>query len=234
MARAEESVVRHQVPCRGRGTLADQPRGQYQRDHSDRRPRRATVAAVGFVRRRRAAQADLGRSRARPHRCRHRRGELDPDQRPRCAVHPGVGLHRGRRPDQVAVRRRRANALRRRLGHREFDRRRRPRGADHAGHGFRRCGKPGQVAGRRRRALALDGRHLHRGSDHRRRARSTEHAGRRASTDAASQVKSLAADVERSLSMAGLPPPKRSPPARAKRRARWSRRPPMRPTRSSR
>ena len=49
---------------RGRRTLAHQPRGQYQRDHSDRRARRAAVAAYGFFRCRHPAEADLGRSRA--------------------------------------------------------------------------------------------------------------------------------------------------------------------------
>ena len=67
---------------------------------------------------------------------------------------------------------------------------------------FHRCRQPGQVAGRRRRAFAVDGRHFD---------RRTITAGAReaqstlvnASADAASQVKSLAADVERSLSIAG-------------------------------
>ena len=43
-----------------------------------------------------------------------------------------------------------------------------------------------------------------------------------ASSEAANHVKTLSADIERSLSIAGRPPPKRSSPARAKPRARWS------------
>ena len=69
-------VARDQVPRRGCGTLADQPRGQYQRDHPDRRPRRATITAFGFLRRRRPVEADLGGSRARPHRRRYRCGRV--------------------------------------------------------------------------------------------------------------------------------------------------------------
>ena len=53
MARAEDCRG-DPVPRRGRGTLADQSCGQYQRNHPDRRARRAAVDAVGFLRRRRA------------------------------------------------------------------------------------------------------------------------------------------------------------------------------------
>ena len=152
------TVGRDQVPCRGCGALADQPRGQYQRDHPDRRPRRAAVAAVGFLRRRRAAEADLGGSRARPHRGRHRRCELDPDQRPRCADHAG-------RPPPMP-----SNQIK-------------SLSAD--------VERTLSAAGTATASSIVAG------------AREAQTTLVTASSDAASQVKSLAADIERSLSMAG-------------------------------
>ena len=177
-------VARDQVPCRGCGALADQPCRQYQRDHPDRRPRRAAVAAFGFLRRRRAVEADLGGSRARPHRRRHRCRELDPDQRPRCAGDPCIGL-----PEAASQVKSLSADVERTLS---------AAGSATAG---------SIVAGAREAQTTLV----------------------TASADAANQVKSLAADVERTLSAAGNATAARSSPARAKSRPRWSplrRRPP--------
>ena len=203
MARAEDLSLGHQVACRGCRAFADQPRGQHQRDHPDRRARRAAVAAFGFLRRRRATQADLGGSRARPHRGRHRRRQLDPDQRPRRPDHAG-----DRPPPKPPTRSSRCpptSSARSRppARHRRVDPRRRARSADHAGHRIRGRRQPRQVACRRRRAFAVDRRNGNRRGHHRRRPRSPEHAGHR--LDRGRQPGQVARQPtsQRSLSIAG-------------------------------
>ena len=94
-------------------------------------------------------------------------------------------------------------AVDRRNLHRRVDHRRRARGPDHAGHRLGGCRQPGQVAGRRHPALAVDGRHLHRRyrsppAPAKPRPRSSA-----ASSEAANHVKSLATDVERTLTAVG-------------------------------
>ena len=143
------------------------------------------------------------RSRARPHRRRHRRGQLDPDQRPRCADHAGHGLHRGRRPDQVAVRRRRAHALRRGRRHRQrrcspAPARRRPRWSPLPRMRRARSSRSPPTSSARSRWPARRPPRPSPPAPAKPRARWSPPP-----TEAASQVKSLAADVERSLSMAG-------------------------------
>ena len=77
-----------------------------------------------------------------------------------------------------------------------------PASPEHPHQRVRRRVEPGQVARRRRAAFAVDGRQCHRRVDHDRRARSPEHADHRVD-DAANHVKSLAIDVERTLTAVG-------------------------------
>ena len=197
-------VVRHQLACRGRRALAHQPRGQYQRDHPDRRTHRPAGAAQRLHRCRRPVEADLDGSRGYADRRRHRRRQLDPDLGPRCAVDAGHRFLR-KPPSQIKAlcRRRRAHALRRRQRYRRIrcwpvHAKRRPRwsaprptAADQVKSLTADVQRTLSMAGTATAEAITAG------------AREAQSTLVTASTDAATQVKSLSADMQRSLSMAG-------------------------------
>ena len=91
----------HQVPCRGRRTLAFQPCRHDQRDHPDRRTRGAGGPARRLLGCRRSTQDDLRGSGTRADRRRQQRRQFDRGLGPRGPDHARHGIRRCNAGDQV-------------------------------------------------------------------------------------------------------------------------------------